>query len=415
MYKNSKINLLQKYLIYFIPLALLTGPFLPDFFVTIITFSFIYVIIKERKYKYLNNIFFKFFLIFYIYLLINSFISENSLFSLKSSAVYLRFGIFSLAVWYIIDTNKDFIKIFNNFLIGAFIAAIIIGFYQYIFGETIFGTPTPNNRLLLLTSDGLLLGQYLSRLFPLILAMMIYNYRSNYKYYFLLFILFILTDAIIYISGERTALGLLVISSFFILIMIKKLKLFRVMTIFCSIALIFLISFLNPEIKERNIDYTLEQIGLNKDSEKINLISSVHESHYITAWKMFLENPITGVGPNNFRKFCDQKEFYYSINSCSTHPHSTYLQILSELGIVGISTFLFINCYLFIVCFRHIYSIVKSRKRYFDDYQICLIACFLCTLWPFFPSLNFFNNWINIVYYLPVGFFLYSIYEKKHE
>ena len=35
------------------------------------------------------------------------------------------------------------------------------------------------------------------------------------------------------------------------------------------------------------------------------------------------------------------------------------------------------------------------------------------TLWPFIPTGNFFSNWLNVVYYLPVGFLLFS-FDKKN-
>jgi hypothetical protein len=42
-----------------------------------------------------------------------------------------------------------------------------------------------------------------------------------------------------------------------------------------------------------------------------------------------------------------------------------------------------------------------------------LLSCFIITLWPFTPTGNFFGNWLNIIYYLPAGFFLYSINNRK--
>ena len=415
MYINKKLNLILKYLICLIPMALLTGPFIPDLFVTIISISFIYILIQEKRYQYIDNIFTKLFLIFYIYILLSSLISENIFFSLKSSIVYLRFGLFTLAVWYIIDNNKNFIRIFGIFLIISFILALFSGFYQYIYGETLLGVKAVNNRLLLIGSDGLLLGHYISRLFPLLVAMLIYNLKTDYKYFILLFILFISSDVIVFISGERTALGLLVIASFFILIMIKKLKLFRLFTLLCSLVVVLLISINNPSIKERNIDYTIKQLGINQESDKINIFSPIHESHLITAWNIFKDYPYFGIGPNNFRKFCDKQEYQHDEKSCTTHPHNTYIQLLSEIGIFGMLPIILVVYYLIKVSINHIIQILRQTKTHFDDYQVCLIACFLCTLWPFFPTLNFFNNWINIIYYLPVGFFLHSIYVKKQE
>ena len=47
------------------------------------------------------------------------------------------------------------------------------------------------------------------------------------------------------------------------------------------------------------------------------------------------------------------------------------------------------------------------------DHMACLIICFFLTFFPFLPTLNFFNNWINIIYYLPLGFYLYENYKNR--
>ena len=57
-------------------------------------------------------------------------------------------------------------------------------------------------------------------------------------------------------------------------------------------------------------------------------------------------------------------------------------------------------------------SIIFKQKRFLTDYQVCLLAGILITVWPFSPNGNFFNNWLMIVYSLPIGFYLQSIYSK---
>ena len=63
--------------------------------------------------------------------------------------------------------------------------------------------------------------------------------------------------------------------------------------------------------------------------------------------------------------------------------------------------------------FRQFKSILLREKRYLTDYQVCLLAGILIGVWPFSPNGNFFNNWLAIVYILPLGFYLQSIYSKK--
>ena len=50
------------------------------------------------------------------------------------------------------------------------------------------------------------------------------------------------------------------------------------------------------------------------------------------------------------------------------------------------------------------------NKVTYNKKEICkaiLISVMFINLWPFIPSGNFFNNWLSILYFYPVGFYLY--------
>ena len=86
------------------------------------------------------------------------------------------------------------------------------------------------------------------------------------------------------------------------------------------------------------------------------------------------------------------------------HPHNYSFQILAEIGIFGF--IIFVSTF-FVLLF-------KFFKRFFDfkdnsinnELSIDLIAGFLLNLFPV-PSGDFFNNWVNILIFFPVGFYLY--------
>ena len=80
---------------------------------------------------------------------------------------------------------------------------------------------------------------------------------------------------------------------------------------------------------------------------------------------------------------------------------------------IGFSFLFSALCYVLYCAYRQLKSIVLKKKRYLTDYQVCLLAGILITVWPFSPNGNFFNNWLAIVYSLPIGFYLQSIYSKK--
>ena len=170
-----------------------------------------------------------------------------------------------------------------------------------------------------------------------------------------------------------------------------------------------LITVYDNDIKERNIDSTIKQLNLDENTENPVFFSEVHHSLAKTSLAIFKDNYIIGVGPKLFRKYCQLDKYYVDNFSCSTHPHNIYLQLLAETGIIGL-LFIIIPFLLIIFIFSHhfIKILNKSREKKFTDFEICLLICFFVSLWPFLPSQNFFNNWMSILYYLPVGFYLYS-------
>ena len=57
------INLMS-YLLILVPLALITGPFIPDLFVVISAFFIIYILIKKKNFNFLKLNFTKLFIFF---------------------------------------------------------------------------------------------------------------------------------------------------------------------------------------------------------------------------------------------------------------------------------------------------------------------------------------------------------------
>ena len=147
------------------------------------------------------------------------------------------------------------------------------------------------------------------------------------------------------------------------------------------------------------INYTLDQLSLNnhfnwdsiKNEEKNSFIDSPYGAHYETAYNIFRDNLIFGAGYKQFRKEClDQRYFDIAKSKlrnfrCSTHPHNTYLEILSETGIIGLIIFLIVIMSIF-------FEIFKTNKiNYFLFFQIVLI------FFPFISTGSIFTN-KNLIY-----------------
>ena len=105
----NKLNLssILFFLLCIIPFALIWSRFIADFLVVLICFIFLVKQILEKK-LFLNNVFFKFFLLFWILISVRSLFSEDIYFSLKSSLPFIRFAIFALAIQYLIQNHDQY-------------------------------------------------------------------------------------------------------------------------------------------------------------------------------------------------------------------------------------------------------------------------------------------------------------------
>jgi O-antigen ligase len=93
-------------------------------------------------------------------------------------------------------------------------------------------------------------------------------------------------------------------------------------------------------------------------------------------------------------------------NGCNTHPHSFFMQFLSELGIIGTLFFIIIYFKISAYLFKQIFLTSVKNTDYF------VMVIFFATLFPLLPSGNFFNNYLSILTFLPLG--LLNLWKSKH-
>ena len=409
-YSNTvSINLLIALIIPF----LILGPFFPDLIVSVSALFFIYHVFKKKIFHYFYNKPFIIFITFCIIAIVCSFFAEDILFSLKSSLFYFRIGVFACFVWYLIDKDKGIINYFYYTLVFCFAALVIDGYFQYFTKENIFGIKIINNRVSSFFGDELIMGSYLSRLFPLLFALFLIKVKKNKLEIYFIGGLFILVDVLIFISGERTAFFFLNLSTIFIIILIKKYQKFRLFTFIIALIFIAILSLNSSGFTDRMIKTPAKNMGLIKSLSEPVIFTRVHDSHVRTAYNMFKDRFILGHGPKSFRVKCSDPKYSYNEVSCSTHPHNFYMQLLAETGIIGFLFLFSALSYVVYVAFRQFKSIIFRQKRPLTDYQVCLLAAILISIWPFSPNGNFFNNWLMIIYSFPVGFYLQSFYGKN--
>jgi len=297
----------------------------------------------------------------------------------------------------------------------CFSSLIVDGYFQFFFGKNLFGYALYNDyRVSSFFGSELILGSYLARFFPILFALFILldQPKKNKLTLFFMTIVFILSEGLIFISGERLALFFMNLSAVFIILMLKEYKIYRLWTYIISLCLIFVMMSFFPNSKARFVDQTIYDLTRNTD-DKVYIFSKPHNDMYISAYRIFLDNKFFGVGPRQFRNTCDK----YSVSeySCETHPHNTYIELLSEAGIFAflvVAGLFILICYLSIKHF--VLRLIRDKKGIINDFEVCLLSAVIISLWPFSPSGSFFNNWMSIVYYFPVGLLLWQRAKSKN-
>ena len=368
---------------------------------------FLVYVLRHRVFYYFDKKPLIIFFVFCIYsILVSIFVANDILLSLGSSLFYFRIGIFACVIWYLIDKDRRLLNYFYYSLIVCFSALIVDGYIQFFTGTNIIGLPKSGVRISSFFGNELILGSYLSRLFPLLFALFLLKRKKNKEIYFMS-TLFVFLGGLIYISGERAAFFFYILSLIFIIIFVKQfLKL--IILFFCSIIIIVILTFSFSEVKDRMIANPVISI-------KKSIFTPEHDSLIRTAYNMFLDKPIFGHGPKMFRVICKDEKYATGVAPCTTHPHNFYIQLLAETGIIGFSFLFSAFVYVLYCAYRQFKSIVLRQKRYLTDYQVCLLAGILITVWPLTTNGNFFSNWLAIIYSLPVGFYLHSIYGKRRK
>ena len=376
--------------------------------VTFLIFFFVILNIKKLEINFLIIIIFLFFLSIILPSLIkNQNINDLSLFR------FLFLSLFGYLFYQNIKFNLN--NIFKTIIFAILIVGldnILIHFFKInIFFSNEYNTTTQTTTNLF--GDEQIFGSYLSKLIILIISY-IYIVKKkidiNFLNFFYSLILFLGLYVVI-ISDERRAI-LEIVFAFIFLNLLKpnksKLLISSAITIILGIVI-----FINPVFKDKIINKSLAQIGINQnisktDQEKFGILFSDNNSltnnqyyaMYKTAYNIWLDNKLFGGGNKSFRKLCKNSKYqfddFYSLIRCNSHPHSIYLQILSEFGLISFILFLILNILL----------IIKALRINEDKLLVFPSLILLMTLLIPLPSGNIFSTWIGSIFWFNLGIIL---------
>ena len=409
---NKILNSYFLLLFSFIPASIIVGPAVSLINILLIDFSFIFLILYKKDYRFLSNKTVKFIIFLSLYLIFNSIISKDFSISANRNFGFIRFGILFLAFNYFFY-NKIFIdRVLTVWIVTLSILSLDV-YIESIFGQNILGYGEEyGRRIVSFFKDEPIVGGYINGFYLIIIGYLFYinkNISNNYKYVILIFSIFFISAIIL--TGERSN-AIKAISGFFLFYFFNdffkiKEKIFAILLLILIFVFLFNSSnFLKLRYGGQFFNPIISIFQTNNESAAGNkLEKNIYINLYRSGFEVFKKYPFFGVGNKNYRvETCiNQKNPKYL---CNTHPHQVYFEFLAEHGFVGSMILLFI---LFNLIFSKI-RIILNSKNYLQ--LGCLI--FLTTLFiPLLPSGAFFTDYNLTIFWINLSI-MYSIGKKTN-
>ena len=404
---NISTNVILKYVLYLFPIFIIIGNAAINSAMLIVFLIYFLRCFNQKKIIFTETYEFKFFLYFYLYLLINSFLSEDIKSSLIRSVPYIKFFIFVLIYKNFIEEKKIDLKNLGLFWLIVITILSLDIIYQSFFGFNIFNFSTAHtSRNSGLFFEELVAGGFL--LSFVFITIFLITKKTNYLY---LYLYFTFCLVVIFLTGERANF----LKFTFILICVYYFSLksrltFKNLSLLTSALIILLLISNFSNFKNRYLS-TISFSSNNNLSLVDTYFTSEYGSHTVSSFLILKDNLFSGVGNKNFRNLCKNYkteviEIQRRIDTyagqkypsgCSTHPHQIYNEFLSEHGLLG-------TLILFFLFFKLIFKNLSINKNS-NLNLVCfyyLVAYFI----PIIPSGSFFSTltstlfWINFMFYI---------------
>ena len=438
---NTSINLHKNIsnsigciLIAILPISMLMGSAIINITVILINLVFLIDLTLNKRINYLNQKTFYALLIFWFTLLINSIFStyfENSIFRILG---FFRFIILVFAIKYYLSINNSYYEkiVFKIWTIIFLVVSIDLLFEFFLGFNTLGYSNNFDGRLSGFLDQELKIGNFYYGFFLITTSYIFYNFKSI-SFFYIFFGIFLIISFLI---GERSNfIKIFFISLIFLLFMDRSFLLKKLAVIFTLLTLLASIIFVNNTYNERfyqtflklfiaergvsslqNVERTKEIkkfIGTNSSKNLFSLLkTSQYGAHYETAFQIFKNNIIFGVGIKNFRHESGKEEyineeFQYNSTRQTTHPHQLHFELLSETGLFGyLCFFIFFTYFLF----------VSLKQQFFTKnlYQLSGIL-FLCSSFlPLLPSGSFFTTYGATIFWVNFAIIeLFNIQNQK--
>ncbi len=325
---------------------------------------------------------------------------DNSI--LIKSILFFRYLLLYFILRYLVEKN---IIIFKWFFISSLIFTLFVSldiFYQFTFSADIFGLePLHPSKLSGPFGDELVAGGYIHKfsLFS-IFVLPFLKLKKTYSS-LILSILFLIYMTAIVLSGNRMPLVLFLLSIFLILLFENKTRKYIPISLILVSSIFFTI-YKNNLVLKNSFDsfignsYGMINVFVVENITKSSKIPEQEIPTYYQEMKTFygtwMMNKYIGGGIKSFRHNCPKRKIlsHNERTTCNMHPHNYYLEILTDMGLIG----LIISCLIFILTIYN--SLVKNYflkpRKSINKILVPFIFVFISEIFPLRTSGSFFTT-----------------------
>ena len=413
-----------------VPISLITGPALPDITITVCAIYFlINFIVIDKDYEFIKDKFFLASIFFWLIIIFISFFSYDKIKSFQDSLIFIRLLIIPTIAFFLFLNNKKKIKLTIKIIFISICFILIDTLYQFVNYNSEYGfqndllgfVPDWYGRLTGPFGDELVPGAYLSK-FGL-LGYLFFLFTKNIKYQSFLEILYLSALGFVcFASGERMAMATFFLALFFLLFFLTNRRLIILFSIILALFFIMLSykfhPFYNDFVIINSTHYhqglIIEKFfecndGTSENCTKIinlqpsflevikNFSSSAYGEIYNVGLNMFLDNPLTGVGISNYQISCMNILKYKELMTnydCASHPHNTYIQWLSEGGLITFTSFI-------LLLMTILYFLINGRNGLVI--KLISIASIIILFWPIMSTGSLIKNWNGVLTFYIIG------------
>ncbi len=412
---NLKEMNFSTFFLMILPISIILGPSISLINIILISLMFFPLYFQNIKARIHDKNALIAFIFLYVYLIFNSMISIDFTSGIFRNIGFIRFILFFLTI------NLIFHKFGNNkflftFWTSIFLLVIVDIYIERFTGSNLFGfgkieidgIVQPHGlRVVSFFKTEPIAGAFSTGFIFIISGFLVdslKNKKNKLNVFLLLIILFSLIG--ILITGERsnTIKAFFGITLFFLITDFLKWKV-KITSFLVFLIFLIITVYSSDYLKTRYVGQFFYYIKSEENRQKL-VENSLYFKLYKSGISVFKNHPILGVGNKNYRvETCDEeKNNIYLDYHCLTHPHQTYIELLSEHGVFGTIIILSIIFYLL---FRILNQIIRSQNYI----QIGAFIYITINFIPLLPSGSFFNDF-NITLFM-INFSLMYAIDKK--